>query len=181
MRPVVLVHFMLSVSASHVAHGAEIKVFSGSGVQPVMAELVPEFERSSGHAVIFEYGTIGGMAERVQSGERADVLIASEPQVAALEREGKIIAGTATPLAKTGIGIFVRKGAPKPDIGSVEAFKSAMLAAKSIGWNDPAAGAPVSIHACCVREIGDRARYDGQNRRVHASLGAICGNCQRRC
>jgi len=137
---------LLAAFAPQAALGANIKVLSGSGVQPVMNELIPQFERSSGHSVTFDYGTVGGMAERVQSGEAADVIIASDQQLAELERYGKIVPDSRSPLAKTGIGIFVRRGAPKPDIGSVEAFKRAMLAAKSIGWNDPAAGAPVSIY-----------------------------------
>jgi molybdate transport system substrate-binding protein len=125
---------------------SELKVLSGSAVQPVMNELIPQFERGSGHKVTLDYGTVGGMAARVQSGERADVLIASGPQISGLESEGKVISASRTDLAKTGIGIFVRKGAARPDISSVDAFKHAMLAAKSVGWNDPAAGAPVSIY-----------------------------------
>jgi molybdate transport system substrate-binding protein len=133
-------------AATQLAVAAEIKVLSGSGVQPVMIELVPKFEQSSGHKVAFDYGTVGGMADRIQRGEAADVVIASGPQIDTLERQGKVVSGSRTDLAKTGVGLFVRKGAPKPEIGSVEAFKRAMLAAKSIGWNDPAAGAPVSIY-----------------------------------
>jgi len=129
-----------------VAFAAEIKVLSGSGVQAGMNEIVPEFERFSGHRVVFDYGTVGGMAARVEHGEVADVLIASAPQIAALEDKGGIVRGSRTDLAKTGIGIFVRHGAAKPDIATVETFKQTMLAAKSIGWNDPAAGAPVSIY-----------------------------------
>jgi molybdate transport system substrate-binding protein len=125
---------------------AEIKVLFGSGVQPVMLELIPDFERSSRHKVTFDYGTVGGVADRVQEDEAADVVIASAPQIVFLEQHGKVMAGSRTDLAKSGIGLFVRKGAPKPDITSVEAFKRTMLAAKSIGWNDPAAGAPVSIY-----------------------------------
>ena len=128
------------------ALAAEIKVLSGSGVQPAMVEVIPKFEQATGQKVIFDYGTVGGMAERVENGEVADVIIASGPQIDALEKAGKVIAGSRADLARTGVGIFVRKGAPKPDISSVEAFKQTMLSAKSIGWNDPAAGAPVSIY-----------------------------------
>jgi len=92
------------------------------------------------------------MAERVRKGEAADVLIVSGPQIAALENLGKIVPDSRADIAKVGVGVFVRKGAPKPDIGSVEAFKRTMLAAKSIGWNDPAAGAPVSIYMLGVLE-----------------------------
>jgi len=143
---IIALYGFLLAAASTVSGAAEIKVLSGSGVQPVMVDLIPKFEASSGHKVTFDYGTVGGMAERVQRGEAADVVIASGPQVEALEKEGKVVAGSRAGLAKTGVGVFVRKGAAKPDIGSVEAFKRTMLAAKSIGWNDPAAGAPVSIY-----------------------------------
>jgi molybdate transport system substrate-binding protein len=137
---------LLLLIPARVATAVEIKVLSGSGVQPVMNELAPQFEQASGHRVTFDYGTVGGMAQRVAVGEVADVVIASGPQVNLLEEQGKVVPGSRADLAKTGIGIFVRKGALKPDIGSVEAFTRTMLAAKSIGWNDPAAGAPVSIY-----------------------------------
>ena len=146
MRRYVLVLVALLLSSLHGAAASELKVLSGSAVQPVMNEITPEFERASGHRVTFDYGTIGSMAARVQKGERADVIIASGPQVAALEKQGKVVSGSRSDLARTGIGIFVRDGAPKPDISTIEAFKYTMLAAKSIGWNDPAAGAPVSIY-----------------------------------
>ena len=131
---------------------AELKILSGSGVQPVMAELIPKFEQQTGHKVTFDYGTVGGMADRIAKGEAADVIIASGPQVEALEKQGRVANGSRTELAKTGVGVFVRKGAPKPDISSVETFKRTMLAAKSIGWNDPAAGAPVAIYMLGVFE-----------------------------
>ena len=111
-----------------------------------MNAIVSQFERTSGHKVSFVYGTVGEMADRVQKGEVADMVIASGPQIENLEKLGKVASGTRTDLGKTGVGLFVRKGASKPDISSVEAFKRTMLAAKSIGWNDPAAGAPVSIY-----------------------------------
>ncbi len=148
-------HVVLALAcclASVAVEAADIKVLAGSGVQPVMAELVPKFEASSGHKVTFDWGTVGGMAERVRQGEAADVVIAAGPQIEALEKVGKVVAGSRTDLAKAGVGVFVRKGAAKPDIGSVDAFKRAMLAAKSIGWNDPAAGAPVSIYMLVLFE-----------------------------
>ncbi len=133
-------------AAGRVSRAADIKVLSGSGVQPVMIELIPTFEAASGHRVTFDYGTVGGMADRVRQGEVADVVIASGSQIETLQKLGRVVAGSRTDLAKTGVGMFVRKGAAKPDISSVEAFKRTMLAARSIGWNDPAAGAPVSIY-----------------------------------
>jgi molybdate transport system substrate-binding protein len=80
------------------------------------------------------------------------VVIVSRLQIDALEKQGKVAAGSRIDIAKVGVGLFVRKGSPKPDVSSVDAFKRAMLAAKSIGWNDPAAGAPVSIYMLGVLE-----------------------------
>ena len=132
---------------ANLATAAEIKVLSGSAVEPAMIVLIPQFEQSSGHKVGFDFdGAIGAMTKRIEKGEAADVIIVSRPQIDSLEKQGKIIPGSRVELAKLGVGVFVRKGAPKPDISSVEAFKRTLLAAKSIGYNDPAAGAPVSIY-----------------------------------
>jgi molybdate transport system substrate-binding protein len=145
-REFLFLALLFVAAAPSVALSSDLRVLSGSGVQPVMNEIIPQFERISGHRVNIAYGTVGEMADRVQNGEAADMVIASAPQIERLEKLGKVVAGTRADLAKTGVGLFVRKGAPRPDISSVEAFKHTMLASKSIGWNDPAAGAPVSIY-----------------------------------
>lgn len=126
---------------------AEIKVLAGSAVAPVMNELIAEFEQSSGHRVLSDFdGAIGAMTDRLSKGEAADVGIVSGAQIDRLIREGKVAPGSRVDIAKVGVGVFVRKGAARPDISSVDAFKRALAAAKSIGYNDPAAGAPVSIY-----------------------------------
>jgi molybdate transport system substrate-binding protein len=85
---------LLVAAAPRTARAVELKVLSGSGVQPAMIELIPGFEQSSRHKVTFDYGTVGGMADRVQKGEAADVIIASGPQIDALEEQGKVIEGS---------------------------------------------------------------------------------------
>ncbi|HST01410.1 MAG TPA: molybdate ABC transporter substrate-binding protein [Usitatibacter sp.] len=137
---------MSMACAMGVPAAESVKVLAGSAVQPAMNEIVPAFERSSGHSVTFDYGTVGGMAKRVAAGERADAAIVSGPQMRELAAAGRVLAGTACDLGKTGIGVFVRKGAAHPRIETPEAFRSAMFAAGSIGYNDPAAGAPVGIY-----------------------------------
>jgi molybdate transport system substrate-binding protein len=137
----------LLIATLNLVGAAEIKVLAGSALEPVMGDLIQKFERSSGHKVILDSdGAIGAMTSRIRKGEAADVVIVSGPQIDLLEKESKVIAGSRADLAKIGIGVFMRKGALKPDISSVEAFKRTLLAAKSIGYNDPAAGAPVSIY-----------------------------------
>ena len=137
---------VLLAAALH-AQAAEIKVLAGSAVEPVMGDLILQFEKVSGHRVVVDTdGAIGAMTRRVQSGEAADVVIVSGPQIDLLEKDGKVVTGSRADLARVGIGVFIRKGAPRPEIGSVEAFKRTLLAARSIGYNDPAAGAPVSLY-----------------------------------
>ncbi len=120
---------------ANLATAAEIKVLSGSAVEPAMIVLIPQFEQSSGHKVGFDFdGAIGAMTKRIEKGEAADVIIVSRPQIDSLEKQGKIIPGSRVELAKLGVGVFVRKGAPKPDISSVEAFKRTLLAAKSVAY-----------------------------------------------
>jgi molybdate transport system substrate-binding protein len=72
--------------------------------------------------------------------------VTTAPQIDSLQSEGKIVPGSSVILAKVGVGIFVSKGHPKPDVSSVEALKAALLAAKSIVYTDPAAGGPVGIY-----------------------------------
>ena len=138
---------VLIIGATATASAAELKVLGGSAVTPAMNELITKFEQAAGHRVLADFdGAIGAMADRVRRGEAPDVLIVSKAQIDLLEREGKVLADSRVDLAKVGVGVFVRKGAAKPDISSLEAFKEAMTNAKSIGYNDPAAGAPVSIY-----------------------------------
>jgi molybdate transport system substrate-binding protein len=130
-----------------IASAAEIKVLAGSAVTPVMIELIAKFELSTGHKVLSDFdGAIGAMTDRVLKGEAADVIIVSGEQIDKLVRQGRVVPGSRVDIAKVGVGVFVRKGAPKPDITSLDAFKEVMKAAKTIGYNDPAAGAPVGIY-----------------------------------
>jgi molybdate transport system substrate-binding protein len=93
-----------------------------------MTELIPKFEQSSGYKVLSDLnGAIGAMTVRIKKGEAADVAIVSGAQIDVLVREGKVLAGSRVDLAKAGVGVFVRKGVPKPDVGLVETFKRTML------------------------------------------------------
>src|SRR3954470_18075393 len=111
--------FLLGASCAALAD--EVKVLGGSALITSMDVLVPKFERASGHKVIADFdGAIGAMAKRVEAGEPADVLIVSLMQLEALAKAGKVEAETIVELAKLGIGAFVRKGAPKPDLSTVD-------------------------------------------------------------
>ncbi len=126
------------------ATAAEIKVLCVPPLRSAMAELIPAYEKSSGHKITIEYGTPPVLADRVRKGEAIDVLIATRQPAAELQTEGKIT-GTVD-VAKVGMGVAVRKGATKPDIGSVATFKRMLLDARSIAYIDPASGAPGAIY-----------------------------------
>lgn len=129
------------------ACSGDIRVIAGSAVTPAMKVLIPQYEQWSGNRVVADFdGAIGAMTNRIAAGEVADVVIVSRQQIDSLAKDGKVVASTTADLAKLGIGVFVRKGAAKPDISTVQAFRRTMLSAKSIGYNDPAAGAPVSLY-----------------------------------
>lgn len=110
----------------------EIRVMTSNALRAVLGELAPAFERAHGHKISASYDPALRMLKRIAAGETADLAISSAPAIDQLTKEGVIAAGSRRTLARFGIGVAVRAGAPKPDIGSVEAFKRALLAAQSV-------------------------------------------------
>jgi molybdate transport system substrate-binding protein len=129
-----MIFFGLLTTQSNAADAAEIKVFTARAIATVLDKVGGEFERTSGHKlnVISGFGPI--FLKQIAAGEPFDILVSTPPTMEALFKEGKLIADTRTNLVRSGVGVEVRAGAPKPDIGSVETFKRAMLNAKSIGY-----------------------------------------------
>jgi molybdate transport system substrate-binding protein len=108
--------------------------------------LIPEFEQATGHKVVLDNGTVGQLTKRVEGGEAFDVLVLSPKGIEDFVSKGKIAAGSSAGLAKVGVGVMVKEGAPVPDISSVEAFKQALRNAKSVGYIDPASGGSSGIY-----------------------------------
>jgi molybdate transport system substrate-binding protein len=117
-----------------------ISVLSSLATREAYLELVPQFETATGHKVATTWAGTVNIMKRMSDGEVFDLVISSSTSIGDLTKQSKIVAGSATNLSKTGIGIGVRKGARKPDVGSAEAFKRAMLAAKSIGLSTGPSG-----------------------------------------
>src|SRR5262252_9265679 len=136
---------LVALAAGSFASAAEVKLLQTVAIRRAVDELIPRFEASSGHRVLAEFGTSGAIMTRVQRVEAVDVAIVTGPQSEELQKQSRFMSGSTVELAKVGIGVFVRKGAVKPDISSVEAFKRSLLAAKSIAYPDPATGAAVEI------------------------------------
>lgn len=120
---------------------SEIKVLSSIATREAYNELVPQFERASGHKVTTAWaGTVEIMRRMAAGGEVHDLVVISATELEDLIRQGKLMAGSRVDLAKSGIGVAVRAGAPKPDIGSLDALKRALLAAKTVGYTSGPSG-----------------------------------------
>jgi molybdate transport system substrate-binding protein len=134
-----------AIVAPNSAGAADIKILSPGATEGVLNEVLPQFEKSLGHTVTINYGPVGGIASRVRKGEPADVVILSEPEAEALRQEGKTVDGSQVMVGKVGIGVFVRKGDPKPDISTADAFVRVLTNAKVIAYADPRLGGSASI------------------------------------
>lgn len=119
------------------AGAADIRVLSVGSVQIATKAIAPEFEKETGHKIIFTIVSPDKIAGMLASGTY-DMLIASVPVVTALDKENGLRPGTRVPLSRAGIGVMVRESAPIPDVSTPDAFKKALLAATSIAYGDPA-------------------------------------------
>jgi molybdate transport system substrate-binding protein len=145
--------FLAAVALPAVA--AEVKILCTHAFKEAVVEAGAQFEKRTGNKLSVIYGTTGDIVKRVNSGETPDVVFASAAALQGLATAGKVVAGSNVPVARTGIGISVRTGAPKPDIGSVEALKRSLLAAKSIAYSDPKDGGTSGIHfAQVIQRLG---------------------------
>lgn len=120
------------------ANAVELKALIPMGMKSAFSEFIPQFEQSSGNKVSIEYGALDAMTNRLKSGESGDVAILTDDEVNELQIEAKIVSGSQRGIARVGVGAMVRKGAMKPNIGTTDELKSALLAAKSIVYVDPA-------------------------------------------
>src|SRR3954467_12187801 len=116
----------IAVVFSGEAHAEPLRVLTAGAFKQVLLAIIPQFEASGG-AVTWETGTVGNIVNRLEAGESFDLVIASPAALASLAKSGKLESGV--DLARVGVGLAVREGAAKPDIGSVDAFKKTLLAA----------------------------------------------------
>ena len=122
------------------ANAAEIKVLSTQATEQSYRELVPQFEKASGHKVTTIFTGTLDADKRLAAGERYDLLIMSSPSIDEHMKDGKLVSASRIDLAKSGVAVAVRRGTPKPDISSAEALKKTLLAAKSIGYSTGPSG-----------------------------------------
>jgi molybdate transport system substrate-binding protein len=124
--------FLFLLAQGLAAHAADVQLFVGGGFRAVMTELAPMFERTNGHKVVATFDSNDGLERRIKAGESFDVLLIGAPTFDVLG--DKIAPAPRVLVGRAGLGVAVRAGAPKPDIGSVDAFKRTLLGANSVSY-----------------------------------------------
>jgi len=143
----------LTLVMPELAKAAEIKVISGGAFKQVLAALAAQYEKESGNKLDIAYQTVGQHLALIRDGkEEFDVAVLTPDAIDGLAKEGKVVPGSRTDLAKVGVGVAIKAGAPLPDIASVDAFKRSLLAAKSVAYIDPNAGGSSGIYVARLLE-----------------------------
>ena len=154
-----------------------ITVMSSGAMSAALRELIPAFERASGSTLtVVSGGSVAGAADsipdRLQRGERADVVIMAAAGIDDLAKAGHLAAGSRVDLARSSIGIAVRAGAPKPDIASVDALRRALLAAKSVAYSASVSGVYISTEL--FQRLGIASEMRAKSRKVDGEpVGAV--------
>jgi len=149
-----LIVVALSVGAS-MAQPAELHVLSAGAVRSIVTDLAAAYEKETGNTVKLTFGTVGQIRLKLADATPADVAIMTDTALDEMTRQGVVREGTWVEVGRTGIGVGVRDGAPKPDISTTPALKQALLSAKSLTYVDPAQGATSGIHfAGVLQQLG---------------------------
>jgi molybdate transport system substrate-binding protein len=172
MKPGSLARWLALLAAllmAGAASAADVHVMISAGFYGVYAELAPAFERASGHRLVTTRGpSMGDSPEavptRLSRGESADVVIIDGKSLDGLGKRGMVLPDTKVDFASSQIGMVVRAGAAKPDISNVEAFKSTLLAAKSIAYSDSGSGTYLST--VLFAKLGVWDQIAGKSRKV---------------
>ncbi len=163
------------IAQATLAFAAEIKTFSTIGVQAALEELAPKFEQATGNKLVITWGTAAMLVKRVQGGENPDLLVLTKQGFDALVTEGKAANSTDAVFAKSGMAVVVKKGAPKPDISTAEAFKQTLLNAKTIAYSNPAAGGASGVYfAKLIERMGIAEQLKDKTR--HPPAGGNSAN-----
>ena len=158
--------------ASLASLAAEIRVMTSGGFTSAHKELAPQFERATGHTIVTSYGASQGGApdsipSRLARGEPVDLVILAAPALDALIKDGKVAGGSRVDLVHSLIGMVVRAGAPKPDISTLDAFKRAVLGAKSLAYSASASGVYLSTEL--FPKMGIWEEIKGRSQRIESA------------
>ena len=125
---------LLLLAQNAAAIAGEVTIWAGGVLRPVLNELGPQFEGATGHKFVIEYGSSPEFARHLAAGRTFDAAFLVPATIDDWIKQGKIVAGSRTEIARVGSGIAVRSGASKPEVGSAEAVKQALLNAKSVAY-----------------------------------------------
>ncbi len=136
--------FIIAVAASlllpNMSQASEIKLLASVAMKDAYLELIPQFEKATGHKVSVAWSSTPDVQKRIAAGEAADLIILGDSGTEELIKQGKLVASSRVNFAKSGIGVAVRAGSPRPDISSADAVKRSVLAAKSVAYSAGASG-----------------------------------------
>src|SRR5580692_4571721 len=124
------------------AQTSGVRVLASNGIKAVVEDLLSQAEHKIGHPITVQYRPTAALKQEIDGGEPFDVVIVTVESIAQLSKEGKTAGGDGTPISRVGVGIGIRKGAPRPDISTPEALKRAMLGAKAIAYGPSGASMP---------------------------------------
>lgn len=144
--------FLMILAQGSIVSAAELKVLSGNGGRAAVRELAYQFERASGHKVVIHFEVNAAVKRKIEAGEPFDVAVVNPPVLDDLIKQGKVVAATRRDIGSAGLGVAVRAGASKPDISTAEAFKRALLNAKSVAF--PGEGASGIYFVRLVDRLG---------------------------
>ena len=136
----------LTAALAGAAQAADIKVLSAGAFKPVLVAMAPAFEQRTGHKLVIDNDTAGGLVRRIGAGEAFDVVVAPPSALAQMVQAGKVSGASPRALARVAIGVAVKGGAPLPDISTVAAFQKALHSARAVAYIDPAAGGSSGIY-----------------------------------
>jgi len=140
VRTKLIIAVVTSLVLAGTAHAAEIKLLASTAIKDAYLELLPQFEKATGHKVTAAWSSTPDVQKRIVAGEAADLVILGNSGAEELIKQGKLAANSRANFAKAGIAVAVRAGAPKPDINSSEAVKKSVLGAKSVAYSAGASG-----------------------------------------
>ena len=147
----------LSVMTFTTVQAAEIKMIGSTAMREALDELIPMFEKATGHKVVINFQSGAELPVRVEEGVPSDLVLTTPDNIDRLAKGGKVAANSRVDFVRSRVGVAVRAGAPRPDITTPDGFKAAMLAAKSIGISK----GPSGVHLMSVMQrlgIADEAK-----------------------
>jgi molybdate transport system substrate-binding protein len=152
---------LVLLAAASTAQAADLKVLSGNGPKAAVRELCSQFEKSTGNRIALHFGVNPEVKKKIEAGESFDVVVGNPPIVDALIKDG-MVAGPRADIGRSGLGVAVKSGAAKPDISSVDAFKRALLASKTVAF--PGKGASGIYFVSLLDRMGIKGEMQGKLR-----------------